>query len=137
MIIIIRTLVLFINYGDFIMNREQSIHFIKDLFSEVWDSLDEAKVVKYYHKDVVAQFGQQTAYYKDIEHRLQYVKKHFGTLKSDIKEILVDGDKVTVRLEQQLGKSDKKFEIITIYQIRDEKISAMWACIDPQINYFE
>jgi hypothetical protein len=29
------------------------------------------------------------------------------------------------------------YAIMAIYQLKESKVSEMWACIDPQINYFE
>jgi predicted SnoaL-like aldol condensation-catalyzing enzyme len=119
------------------MNKETAIQFIHQLFANVWTPLDKTNLADYYHKDVVAHFGHQTAHYNDIVHRLEYVKHHFGSLKNDFKKILVDGDEISVLLEQTLGESKKSYAIMAIYHIKEGKVSEMWACIDPQINYFE
>lgn len=123
------------------MDKAQTVKFINSLFRDVWTDLNESKIAEYYHKDVVAQFGQQVAQYKDIVHRLNYVKANFTKIVNQIEDIIVDGDKVSVRINQKYQKHEggdsKDYAIVAIYYITNGKVSKFWGCIDPNVNYFE
>ena len=123
------------------MNHEKAKKFINNLFAEIWTKLDSSKLPDFYHQDVVLQMGKQTAYYQDIEHRLEYVKEHYQAIHNDIQDILVDGDKIIVRLQQDYvpkqSAQHKSFVIMAIYQMQDDKVIKGWGCIDPNVNYFE
>ena len=123
------------------MNHEKETKFINKLFTEVWTKLDVNKIPDFYHQDVVLQMGKQTAYYQDIQHRLEYVKEHYQEVNNDIQDVLVDGDKIIVRLQQDyVPKNSTKhnsFVIMAIYQMQDGKIIKAWGCIDPNVNYFD
>lgn len=121
------------------MTKIEATHFIHTLFDEVWGSLDANKIPKFYHPDVVIQMGKQTGNYDAIVHRLDYVKHTFGAVKNNIHDVLVDGDKIIVRMNQTYLRDNQAKEehvLIFIYQLRDQKIAKVWACIDPAVNYF-
>lgn len=123
------------------MNRDQAIKFVNNLFTEVWTNLDVSKIPHFYHKDVEMQIGKKTAYYENIVHRLEFVKEHYQTVENEIQHVLVDGDKVIVRLRQHYRQANdvngKTYAIVFIYQLQNDKVLKGWGCIDPNVNYFE
>jgi predicted SnoaL-like aldol condensation-catalyzing enzyme len=122
------------------MNHAQAKNFIENLFNDVWTKLDASELPHYYHQDVALQMGKQIAHYQDIEHRLSYVKKHYTSITNILNDILVDGNKITVRLKQTYHTKDDieyEYAMICIYQLEKNKIKHAWACIDPNVNYFE
>ena len=119
------------------MNQPQARQWAEHLFTEVWGKLNESLLSQYYHSDVVLQIGKQTAHFKDMVHRMQFVKSRYHFIKNTLNDVLVDGDKIVVRLTQVMGDTHKPSEIIVIYQLKDGKVSHAWMCADPAINYFE
>ncbi|MSP53293.1 MAG: nuclear transport factor 2 family protein [Gammaproteobacteria bacterium] len=122
------------------MNHEKEKMFIKNLFNDVWTKFDASQLSNYYHKDVTLQMGKQNACYHDIEHRLEYVKNHYLSITNNIHDILVDGNKVVVYLDQTYvtkNNMNHTHALICIYDLENNKIKRAWACIDPVINYFE
>ncbi len=124
------------------MDRNQTIQFVHNLFKDVWTDLNEDKIIDYYHHNVKVEFGKQQAQYHNIINRLKYVKANFTKITNDIEDIIVEGDKVAIRISQTYQKhndinSAKTYNLIAMYKITDRKVSNIWACIDPAIDYFE
>lgn len=122
------------------MEKGKMVEFIHNLIKDVWTDLNQDKIAHYYHKDVKVQFGKQHAEYKDIVHRMEYVKAHYEKIINNIEDVVVENNKVVVRLTQIYQKhngSEHTYNILAIYQIENNKVTALWSCIDPNINYFE
>jgi predicted SnoaL-like aldol condensation-catalyzing enzyme len=120
------------------MNKQQATQFVTNLFKEVWTDLNPEKISVYYHANVLMHFGKQEVRYQDIVNRMAYIKKHNLTIRNQIEDVLVDGDKVCLRLSQQYIGHDKTddYRIIAIYQLKDGKVAQGWAVIDDRIDYY-
>lgn len=122
------------------MNKQQSIDFIQRLFQELWLPRNADKLPEFYHKDLVAQIGHQTASYEDILNRLNYSKTNHEKLTIELEDILVDENKISVRTRQTV--QDKKHGSSTYlafftYEMRDGKIAKLWSVFDNSFDYFE
>ncbi|GAH15874.1 unnamed protein product, partial [marine sediment metagenome] len=89
------------------MNKEQTIEFTKRLFTELWQGQpDLNKVDEFYHQDVTGYFGDQLITIEDIKNRVIFCNKYFNTINSKIFDILVEENRVAVRLEQTVNYKD-------------------------------
>jgi len=122
------------------MHKQDTVKFIHNLFQEVWTELNMDKLKQYYHEDLVGYIAGANISFQDVKNRLEYIKKTYHSIKNDLQEILVDKDKIALRLQQTYYSKHNEalhvYELMAIYQLRGEKISAAWAIISPHVEYF-
>lgn len=123
------------------MNKQQAKQFIMDLFDQVWSAMDADRVGDFYDEKVIVTIGQQTVGFDEIINRAKLVKQHYKQLINQIDDMLIDGDKITVRLRQTAiykhEDREQNYYLLAIYQLKKNKITHIWANIDPTIDYFE
>jgi hypothetical protein len=114
---------------------------VKNLLNEVWGKLNEDKIPEFYHPDLVAYFGKQIVTYKDIVNRLRYVKNNYLSVNNEIEDMVVEDNKVVVRLKQTYISNNKlenkTYQIIGVYKVTNGKVSELRALADEQFNYYQ
>lgn len=122
------------------MEKTQTVQFVKNLFNDVWTNLQQDSIETYYDKSLVGSVGKEHINYQAILNRMAYIKEHYKTVQNDIREIIVDEDKVVIHLSQTLfnksGQSEN-FKVIGIYKLKNNKVIEINAWTSPEINYFE
>lgn len=122
------------------MQRNEIVTLIKNLFNQVWGKLQEQAIAEYYDQSVKGYIGNQPINYQDIVNRQRYIKNNYLSIQNDIDDVIIENDRVVVRINQTYvdkNNREENFKIIAIYKFHDKKITAMWACINPDINYFQ
>ena len=127
---------LIIHWEYEVMNREELKQFTIKLF-QAWEARDHDTIASMYKKDIVAHINDTSVGYNDIMNRVEFTKKHFKKMTNVIKDLMIDGDKVIVRVEQTCvgEESEHIYKIIAIYHVKDYKVIEMWASFQPTIDY--
>jgi hypothetical protein len=99
------------------MNSIQVHAFAKRLMREVWEPFDAEQLSTFYHKDVVGHHRTQMLSYNDIVNRLAWDRKHSADPVFDIKGIIADEDKFSIRFIYSATEiaTWQKFEVEVIY----------------------
>jgi hypothetical protein len=123
------------------MNSKQAREFVHEIFSDLLNPEYLERIPKIYSKEVVAEMGGEIVYYNDIVNRAEYRLSYFKEIENDILDVLVDEDKIVVRIRQTyvLKGQDKRhsLENFLIYQIDDRKVVRAWGSFTPNFNYKE
>ncbi|MDF2940657.1 MAG: hypothetical protein K0R66_1299 [Gammaproteobacteria bacterium] len=123
------------------MNKQQATELMHRIYENLLDPGYLAKISEIYHKDVVLEIGSKTAYYDDVINRARYRLEHFAEFGTMIEDVLVDGDKITVRIKQsgslKSGKPSDTYHGVVIYQVSHAKVSKVWGVFSPDFNYLE
>lgn len=116
------------------MDRTFAEKFIHDVLDEVWTQFNFESIPYYYHKDVDGYKDGLTVTYSDIVYRCQNMHKIFKSVINDVEEILVDKDKIILRLNVTGLNAEEDypdcFFVLAVFQITDKKISKFWIITD-------
>lgn len=122
------------------MQRNELESFIKDLLM-TWQQRNAEKLAHMYSKDVVGYMDDKVVYYDDIMNRLQFSKNNFKEVTNEVKDLIIEGEKVVARLKQTLiSKVDGKptvYHITAIYHIRNHQVVETWSSFYPNVNYLK
>ena len=122
------------------MNRNQLEIFTKDLL-KTWEERNQEKLSNMYSKDVVGYMDDKVVYYNDIMNRVQFSKNNFKEVTNEIKDLIIEGEKVVARLKQTLiGTTDGKptiYYITAIYRILNNQVVETWSSFFPNVNYLK
>lgn len=127
---------------DLTYKANETQDFARRLMKEVWATYDHTKLHKFYHPDVIGHHGVQVIRLADIENRLMRDRIHWKDPVYDIKDLIVDEDKFSIRFtyaatQIQTGKRDEGIETMYFYHIKDGKISEFWTLASIDYDYFE
>lgn len=113
--------------------------FARRLMTEVWEPFDHTALPRFYHPDTVGHHRQQTLSLDDISNRLQWDVQNFGTSSYDIRDIVADDDKFSIRFIFSctlIGAGTPfRTEVIYFYHLRDGKVSEFWLLSDADFDY--
>lgn len=122
------------------MKREEQENFIKALLKN-WEDRNEDLLSNMYSKAVVGYMDDKVVHYDDIMNRLQFSKKNFKKVTNEIKDLMVDGEKVIARIKQtMIGRADDKptiYQIIAIYRVVANQVVETWSSFYPNVNYLK
>jgi hypothetical protein len=97
-----------------------------------------AKIPMFYHPQVVLEINGETANYQDIVQRAQFRQQHYVELRSDVQTLLIDHDKLAIKLTQQWQDKAGKTGVLhgtIVYQIQQGKVIKAWGNISPNFTY--
>ncbi len=121
------------------MNSVQVHAFAKRLMREVWEPFDAERLSTFYHEDVVGHHRTQTLSYNDIVNRLAWDRKHSADPVFDIKDIIADEDKFSIRFIYSATEiaTGQKFEVevIYFYHLQEGKITEFWLLASVDFDY--
>ena len=122
------------------MNNEQAREFVKNLYQQVWHPMNIDKIDDFYHKDVIAHLGDETANYEDINNRIKYCKDNYKNIYGQHQEVYAEGNMIAFRLlqggvEKETG-AEHKYDTIAMYRLRDNKVAEVYAVFDEQFDFF-
>jgi hypothetical protein len=122
------------------MHRNELEKFIKDLLM-TWQLRDAEKLAGMYRKDVVGYMDDKIVNYDDIMNRLQFSKKNFKEVDNEIKDLIIEGEKIVARIKQTLiPREDGKptvYHIISIYRVLNQQVVETWSSFYPNVNYLK
>lgn len=123
------------------MNSIQVHAFAKRLMQEVWEPFNAERLSTFYHRDVVGHHRTQTLSYDDIVNRLAWDRKHSADPVFDIKDIIAEEDKFSIRFiynatEIATGQNFE-VEVTYFYHLQEGKISEFWLLASIDFDYQE
>lgn len=122
------------------MNREELESFIRDLLF-TWEQRDAEKLSRMYSKDVAGYMDDKVVGYNDIMNRLQYSEKNFKEVFNEVKDLIIEGEKVVARIKQTLipriDGSPTVYHITAIYRIQQNQVVETWSSFYPNVNYLK
>lgn len=122
------------------MDRNNLESFIKDLLV-TWQERNAEKLAGMYSKDVVGYMDDKVVHYQDIMNRLQYSQNNFKEVTNEVRDLIIEGDKVVARIKQTLiSRTDGKptvYHITSIYRIRSNQVVETWSSFYPNVNYLK
>ena len=123
------------------MNSVQVHAFAKRLMQEVWEPFDAERLSTFYHRAVVGHHRTQTLSYDDIVNRLAWDRKHSADPVFDIKDIIAEEDKFSIRFiynatEIATGQNFE-VEVTYFYHLMEGKISEFWLLASIDFDYKE
>lgn len=122
------------------MHRDELEKFIKDLLM-TWQLRDAEKLAGMYRKDVVGYMDDKIVNYDDIMNRLQYSKKNFKEVDNEIKDLIIEKDKIVARIKQTLIPREEGkptiYHIISIYRVLNQQVVETWSSFYPNVNYLK
>lgn len=121
------------------MNREQAKQLINNILA-MWQHGTVEQLSELYAKDVEAHcFGHDNLSFSDIENRVAYIGEKHQNRAFELHEVLLDGNKVTIRMSYKAEDEQGQFagnDAIAIYQFNDEhKVSKMWVYGNIALDY--
>ncbi len=127
---------------DLMLKTSETQDFARRLMKEVWATYDHTKVSKFYHPDVIGHHGDQIIHLADIENRLKRDRIHWKDPVYDIKDLIVEEDKFSIRFMYaatriRTGKRDEGIETMYFYHLKDGRISEFWTLASIDYDYFE
>lgn len=118
---------------------ESTRNFAERLMREVWIPFDAAKVPEFYHADMIGHHRAQIIDYQDVVNRLVWDVDRFGDQVYDIRDIIAEESKFSIRFVFQCrlveNGADFTTEVIYFYHLRGGKISEWWLLSDHDFDY--
>lgn len=106
-----------------------------------WGTRDIDNILKHYDKNLALHVNDLDLQYADLVNRAKFAEDKLGSIKTEIKDMIIEGDKISVRLVQtlieKLSNKATTYQIMGIYQTQNNKITEMWINIYPPVDYQE
>ena len=123
------------------MQQDAIYKFAQDLMQKVWIPFDPSNLHLFYNADVIGHHRDQTLCFKDIENRLLWDRKNISNPHYDIKEVIADDNRFSIRFiyNATLNASQENIvvEVIYFYHMRADKISEFWTLASINFDYKE
>lgn len=117
---------------------------MKSLINNVlsaWGTRDIDNILKHYDKNLALHVNDLDLDYGDIVNRAKFVENKLQSIKTEIKDMIVEDNKIAIRvvqtLTEKLENKSTTYQIMGIYQIQNNKIKEMWINIYPPVDYQE
>lgn len=121
------------------MNCIQVHAFAEHLMREVWEPFDSEQLSTFYCEDVIGHHRSQTLSYSDVANRLDWDRNHSADPVFDIKDIVADEDKFSIRFIYTATEiaTGRKFEVevIYFYHLQDGRITEFWLLAGVDFDY--
>ena len=121
------------------MDSQETLSFARKLMREFWEPYDSEAVSRYYHRGMVGHHREQRLTFDDVVHRLGTDRTRYADSTYDIRDIVADEDKFTIRFiyTALVNTTRQTFttEVTYFYQLKEGKIAEFWLLSDTDFDY--